>query len=354
MLGRDAQVGSVKALGLELVGKADEQHRNIRFSRGLDCVGYVSLGRNLLLLLCHGIAVGIDNINARFEHRVIRAVYLYRINKRASGALMTRLLGHLTDNRDFRRLAQRQNIVVVLEKHHALARYLASCGVMSARIVALAVRKNFLGAHDNINNAVDHLVEEILTYFAALYSIVNLLIAYAVGGGHLEVLTREQAGNTLVLRAPVGDYHALKAEILAENVGEQPLVLCAVDAVEAVIHTHNGPGLSFLDRYLIGGKINLAQGSLVNNCADGHPAGLLVVDRIVLERGAYALGLNAVYECGRHLTRKIRILREILEVSAAQGRTLHICSGAEQDGDLLRYALLAEELAHAVDKLGIP
>ena len=347
-------MGSVKALGLELVGKTYEQNCDIRFLCSFDCVGYVSLGRNLLLLLCHGIAVGIDNINARFEHRVIRAVYLYRINKRASGALMTRLLGHLTDNRDFRRLAQRQNIVVVLEKHHALARYLASCGVMSARIVALAVRKNFLGAHDNINNAVDHLVEEILAYFAALYSIVNLLIAYAVGGGHLEVLTRKQAGNTLILRAPVGDYHALKTEILAENVGEQPLVFCAVDAVEAVIHTHNGPGLSFLDRYLIGGEVNLAQGSLVNNCADGHSAGLLVVDRIVLERGAYALGLNAVYECGGHFTRKIRILREILEVSAAQGRTLHIRSGAEQDGDLLRYALLAEELAHAVDKLGIP
>ena len=354
MLGRDAKMGSVEALRLELVGKTDEQNCDIRFLCSFDCIGYVSLGRIFLLLLSHRVAVGIDNIDALFEHGVICAVDFYRVDKRAAGALMTRLLCHLTDNCNLCLLAQGQDIVVVLEKHHALTRNLACRRVMLARIVALAVCKNFLCAHDNINNAVDHLIEEVLADLAALDCVIYLSVAVAVRGGHLEVLTCEQTENTVVLCAPVGDYHALKAEIMTEDISKEPLVFCAVDAVEAVIHAHDGPGLSLLDGYLISGEIYLAQSSLVNNCADGHSAGLLAVDRVMLERSADTLGLNAVYESGRHLAGKIRIFRKILKVSAAEGRTLHIRSGAEQDGDLLRYALLAEELAHAVDKLGIP
>ena len=267
---------------------------------------------------------------------------------------MTRLLCHLTDNCNLCLLAQGQDIVVVLEKHHALTRNLACRRVMLARIVALAVCKNFLCAHDNINNAVDHLIEEVLADLAALDCVIYLSVAVAVRGGHLEVLTCEQTENAVVLCAPVSDYHALKAEIMAEDIGKEPLVFCAVDAVEAVIHAHDSPGLRLLDGYLISGEVNLAQGSLVNNCADGHSAGLLAVDRVMLERSADTLGLNAVYKSGGHLAGKIRVLREILEVSAAQGRTLHVGSGSEQDGHLLGYALFAEELTHAVDKLGIP
>ena len=74
----------------------------------------------------------------------------------------------------------------------------------------------------------------------------------------------------------------------------------------------------------------------------------------MLERSADTLGLNAVYKSGGHLAGKIRIFRKILKVSAAEGRTLHVGSGPKQDGHLLGYALLAEELTHAVDKLGIP
>ena len=65
---------------------------------------------------------------------------------------------------------------------------------MLARIVALAVCKNFLCAHDNINNAVDHLIEEILADLAALDCVIYLSVAVAVRGGHLEVLTCEQTG----------------------------------------------------------------------------------------------------------------------------------------------------------------
>lgn len=45
MLGRNAKMGSVEALGLELVGKTDEQNCDIRFLCSFDCIGYVSLGR---------------------------------------------------------------------------------------------------------------------------------------------------------------------------------------------------------------------------------------------------------------------------------------------------------------------
>ena len=51
MLGRDAKMGSVEALRLELVGKTDEQNCDIRFLCSFDCIGYVSLGRIFLLLL---------------------------------------------------------------------------------------------------------------------------------------------------------------------------------------------------------------------------------------------------------------------------------------------------------------
>ena len=82
MLGRNAKMGSVEALGLELVGKTDEQNCDIRFLCRFDCIGYVSLGRIFLLLLRHRVAVGIDNIDALFEHGVICAVDFYRVDKR--------------------------------------------------------------------------------------------------------------------------------------------------------------------------------------------------------------------------------------------------------------------------------
>lgn len=84
MLGRDAKMGSVEALRLELVGKTDEQNCDIRFLCSFDCIGYVSLGRIFLLLLSHRVAVGIDNIDTLFEHGVICAVDFYRVDKRAA------------------------------------------------------------------------------------------------------------------------------------------------------------------------------------------------------------------------------------------------------------------------------
>ena len=98
---------------------------------------------------------------------------------------------------------------------------------------------------------------------------------------------------------------------------KKPFILRSIDAVNAVVGIHHRPRLCFLDGNFKSGQIDFAQGSLVHHFIDGHSVSLLAVSGKVLERSADTLGLDALNQrCGA-LTRQIRVLGEILEVSAA-------------------------------------
>ena len=172
---------------------------------------------------------------------------------------------------------------------------------------------------NHIEYKVNSMVEHSLVKCAVLDSLDDKLCAVARGCGHLDFLTGNKSGYTLVFRAPVGNYKVFVAEVLTQNVGKKPFILGAVIAVKSVVCVHYRPGLCLSDGNLKRTKIDFTKRSLINNGVDGHTAGFLIVGGIVLKRGAYSLGLNAVDKRGSHLAGKLWILGEILKVSAAEG-----------------------------------
>ena len=88
-------------------------------------------------------------------------------------------------------------------------------------------------------------------------------------------------------------------------------------AIQLVVGTHDGPGLSFFDRGFKRWQIDFAQGSFIHDDIDIEAAGLLVIRGKMLQGGAHPLALHSGNNAGGHLACQIRVFRKILEVAAA-------------------------------------
>ena len=92
-----------------------------------------------------------------------------------------------------------------------------------------------------------------------------------------------------------------------------------VDPIHKVVSAHHRPRLSAFHGDLEGGKIDLVHRALIEIRARGHPFKLLVVHRIMFQRGAHTLALNPFDVSDGHLPGQQRILGEILEIPTAKG-----------------------------------
>ena len=131
-------------------------------------------------------------------------------------------------------------------------------------------------------------------------------------------------------------------------------MLRPIDAVDAVVGAHHGPRLRQADGRLECRQIDLAEGSLVDLGADGHPPRLLVVHGEVLERRPDPVRLNPVDPGGRELPRDDRVLGEVLEVAAAQRAALHVDAGAEDDVHAEGDGLAGDGRAHLAGEIHVP
>ena len=158
----------------------------------------------------------------------------------------------------------------------------------------------------------------------------------------------------VVAAAPVGDHCAVKAPVPAQDIHEQVGVLVGVGAVDKVIGGHDGLRLRLLDHHLKAGQVNFPQGALVHDGIRGHTAQLLTVHGKVLGAGGNAVFLDAADVGRRHFTGKVGVLREILEVAAAQGAALDVQAGAQQHRHALCRCFFAHGCAHSLAKLRVP
>ena len=155
-------------------------------------------------------------------------------------------------------------------------------------------------------------------------------------------------------RAPVGDDEALEGPFTAQHLGQQPVVLTRVHAVEPVVGAHHGPRLRLGHHPLEGAQVQLAQRALIDVGADPHPVGLLAVDREMLQRRADAPALQAAHPLRGQDPGQHRVLGEVLEVTAAERAALEVDARAEQHRHVHRAALVAEGLAHPPEQFRIP
>ncbi len=89
----------------------------------------------------------------------------------------------------------------------------------------------------------------------------------------------------MIRAVPVGDHEAIEAPLAAQHVGEEPLVLCAVHAVESVVGGHDAERTAFAYGQLERDERDLAQRALVDDGVDRHALELGVVGGEVLHRG---------------------------------------------------------------------
>ena len=190
-------------------------------------------------------------------------------------------------------------------------------------------------------NPSDAEVQTGLMQLAAAHSPDNPLRVSLPAGRHLQVATAANAEHTVIGCAPIGHYKALEAPFLAQNAVQKPLVLRGIYAVNPVVRAHERPRLRLLDNHFKSCQIDFTQCAFVYHRRNRHATILLIVRREMLDAGADAFALHAAHIACGELAREIRILRKIFKISPAQRRAFYIHTGAKQDGNVLRLALLA-------------
>ena len=179
-------------------------------------------------------------------------------------------------------------------------------------------------------------------------------VAVTQGRRHLEVEAGLQGGDAVVHGAPVGHDEAVVPPLVAQHLGQQPVVLGGVGAVDLVVGAHHRPRPGRGDHALERGQVDLAQRALVDLGADPQPVVLLVVGSEVLHRGADALRLDGGDHRDRELAGQERVLGEVLEVASAQWGALHVDAGPEDDRDALHARLLRQGRADLGDQVAVP
>jgi hypothetical protein len=197
-------------------------------------------------------------------------------------------------------------------------------------------------------------VEHRLVQLAGLDRGHDLGIADAQVRRHLEVKAGGQRRHPVGNCAPVGHDQPGVAPLVAQHLGEQPIILGRVGAVDLVVGAHHGPRIGGLDDVLERGEVDLAEGALVHVGAHPQPVGLLIVGRVVLDAGTGAGALNAFDEGGPEHGRDVWVLGEVLEVAAAQRRALDVDARTQEDRHLFRSGLGAERHAHVTDQIHVP
>src|ERR1700733_11034699 len=117
---------------------------------------------------------------------------------------------------------------------------------------------------------------------------------------------------------PVGHYQSLVMPFIAENGGDEVIVLRRIRAVEPVVAAHDGPWLAVLHRDLEGAEVYLAEGAFASDGIYRVGVCFLVFGGKVFDGAAPAIGLDA-FDCRRgYPARDERVFRIIFKVAAAQ------------------------------------
>lgn len=274
-----------------------------------------------------------------------------------AAALVARGAGEFADDGDLpgrcRVSVQRKNRIVVLEQDNGFDGGLVGHFVVRVHVETVAVDAHrSVGLVDEVDHALGHAIELGGGDAAVAGGVDDLVVG--VARWHFEVEAGVQGGHAVVVSAPVGHDDALEAPLVAQHVGQQPVILGGVHAVDTVVGAHDGPRLGGLDDVFEGRQVDLTQGALADAGIDAQTVGLLVVGGEVLERGAHALGLHAGDDADRLMAGEIRVFGPVFETAAAERVALDVDAGSQNDGHLFLDALLGHRLADLVDEFRIP
>ena len=359
LLGGHVEGVAVEAFGFRGFRQAQEHEDNVGVLGGFHGFGFEGRVGRFQIECEAGGEVGLD---AALGERVEEAGHLGGGDVGGAAALVARGAGEFADNGDLLgrggRIGdwtgvQRQNRIIVLEHHNGF-----NSGLMGDFIVGVHIETVIVDAHCSaglvyqVNHALSHTIELGGGDSAVADGVDNLVVG--VARRHFQIQACIQGGPTVMIGAPVGHDDALEAPFVAQHVGQQPMVLCGMHAVDAVVGAHDGPRLGLLDDVFEGREVDLAQGARADAGIDAQSVGFLIVGGEVLERRAHALGLHAFNNADGFMTGQVRVFGPVFEAATAERVALDIDAGAKNHSHLFLNALLSHRLTNLVNELRIP
>lgn len=253
--------------------------------------------------------------------------------------------------------AQRQD-AVVLQQHRGARRGppddVAGLLVVRRHLGRVAVAVADTAPEAQGQQAIDGGVELGLRHLAGVERVTQVPTALHRRPGHLQVQSGAQGLDRAVAPEPVAHDDAVEAPLVAQDLGQQPVVVGAVRAVQPVVGAHDGPHAGPLHRRLERHQVHLAQRALVDLRRHRHPLELGLVADEVLDAGRNTLVLQPGDVGDRHLRRQHRILTVELEVAAADRRAVQVHGRRQQHMGVLRAGLAPESPADLVDEGRVP
>ena len=157
---------------------------------------------------------------------------------------------------------------------------------------------------------------------------------------HLQIEASPHAFAGRVRAAPVTHHQAIKAPLLAEDVGEEPLVLATVHPIEPVVGAHGGPGSTFLHRVFKGPQVEFAKRPFRDDAVDRPALVLGLVAGVMLDGRGDSHLLEALDIGGGEAPGQVGVFGVAFEVAAVEGTAKEVHGGTEQHARafVLRFA----------------
>ena len=132
---------------------------------------------------------------------------------------------------------------------------------LQVRLIAIFVALEAVCLDDIFQYALDVGVEHLHRQLAALGSSQNGLVLLGLSGLK-HVVASQHRGYGIVPGIPVADVHTLPTPFIANDGGQQFMVLHGIRTVQFVIRCHDGPRVTLFNHNLEGLQVYLAQGTL--------------------------------------------------------------------------------------------
>ena len=350
-LGRgQGEVLAVQALGLGGLGLAEHQHGHLGDPGGGD-----RLGEQLRVRGAVAVEPGREaaELQVALPDRLQEGRDPGGVDCGGARALIARGAGEVADQGDRGARCQREDPFLVAQQHHRRRRCPPGQCVVGLLVDALDLAGP-RDAVDQVHHLGDPSVEIGHRHLAALDRLRDPAGEVVAGRGHGEGPPGRDRGDGVADPAPVRDDGPVEAPLLPQDPLQQERVLVRIGAVDAVVGGHQRPGGRFPHDDLERGQVQLPQGPLVDHRVADHAAQLLAVDREVLRGRGHALRLDTADVRRGDPAGQLRVLREVLEVPAAQRAALDVEPGPEEDVHALLRGLPSERPADLLGEVHVP
>ena len=202
---------------------------------------------------------------------------------------------------------------------------------------------------DQRQQALHGCIDAFYVQFPLIKSLSCLLLPHRGAPGHHQITARTKGFCPVMQSSPVRDHSALKAPLLSEDIRQKLFAVTAEGAVDLIVGTHHRSRLRLFHHFLKRTQIDFTKCSLVYLRVGLKPSVFLrIAGKMLQACPDSGFILHAGHKGSSQLSRHIGILGIIFEISSAQGISLDIDTGPEDNPDPCLFCLFPDGAAFLV------